>query len=98
MHRLRCGVIYTNAFADYLATVNADASPDTIIALEYVRFASGPKKGTAWWRMDWLPMINTDEAHRVTIGSVLVFISAQSLRGLKDRCLDWRDGQVVVRP
>jgi hypothetical protein len=97
MHRLRCGVIYTNAFADYLATVGEQASPDTILALEYVRFASGPRKGTAWWRMDWLPTQSTDLQCHFTIGKISVFISAQSQRGLKERCLDWRDGQVVVR-
>ena len=30
------------------------------------------------------------------IGSVPVVLSRQSQRGLKNRCLDWRDGQVAV--
>jgi hypothetical protein len=99
MHRLRCGVIYTNAFADYLAQLEGDC-PDprrSIICLEYLR--AGTKQGEAkeWWRVDWLPEHRAPEDCRFTIGSTEVCLSRQSQRGLKHRCIDWRDGQVVVR-
>jgi hypothetical protein len=97
MHRLRCGVIYTNAFADYLAQLSQGASQRQILALDYLKASTGPKKGTAWWQIEWLPEHRAPAECRFKIGSVPVCLSKQSQRGLKHHCLDWRDGQVVVR-
>lgn len=100
MHRLRCGVIYTNAFADYLEKYTQSQPPGhqrPILALEYLRASTGPSKGTAWWQIDWVPEHRAPEECRFRIGCVPVCLSKQSQRGLKHRCLDWRDGQVVVR-
>lgn len=94
MHRLRCGVIYTNAFATYLAGLAH--GPQQVLALEYLRASSGPSKGTAWWRMEWWPAHRAPEDCMFKIGTVPVVLSRQSQRGLKNRCLDWRDGQVAV--
>lgn len=100
MHRLRCGVIYTNAFADYLSRLpppvgqSPSQTPSRVLALDYVSTGKGK---AAWWQMDWLPAHQAEETNRFKIGDVLVFLSKQCQRGLKHRCLDWRDGQVVVR-
>ena len=96
MHRLRCGVIYTNAFAEYLAKVPPPADHARVLALDYISVSQGPARNS-WWRMDWLPEQKADESCRFKIGDVLVYLSKQCQRGLKHRCLDWRDGQVVVR-
>jgi hypothetical protein len=97
MHRLRCGVIYTNAFAEYLSQMSQSAVSlvkHRVLALEYLRSAEG--KG-AWWNIGWVPEARAPEDCRFTIGETPVCLSRQSQRGLKNRCLDWRDGQVVVR-
>jgi hypothetical protein len=96
MHRLRCGVIYTNAFADYIAKVASPADAARVLALDYVAVSQGETK-KAWWHMDWMPVAKADDTCRFKIGDVLVYLSKQCQRGLKHRCLDWRDGQVVVR-
>jgi hypothetical protein len=97
MHKLRCGVIYTNAFAEYLARLSRSAVSavrDRVLSLEYLRSAEG--RG-AWWNIDWVPQSRAPEECRFIIGETPVCLSRQSQRGLKNRCLDWRDGQVVVR-
>jgi hypothetical protein len=94
MHRLRCGVIYTNAFADYIAGLAH--GPRQVLALEYLRASTGPKKGSEWWRMEWWPAHRAPEECMFKIGTVPVVLSRQSQRGLKNRCLDWRNGQVAV--
>jgi hypothetical protein len=99
MHRLRCGVIYTNAFADYLSALGGDAAPSSkkILSVEYVRCSTGGAAGKAWWTIDWVPVHRAPEECRFLIGQIPVCLSRQSQRGLKHRCIDWRDGQVVIR-
>jgi len=100
MHRLRCGVIYTNAFAEHLAELHTCSEAGTvrkILALEYVRASSGDQKGGAWWDVQWVPEKRVPVECRFEIGSVPVCLSRQSQQGLKNRCLDWRDGAVVVQ-
>jgi hypothetical protein len=97
MHKLRCGVIYTNEFADYLAGLSQSvdtASVRKVMALEYLRSADGKE---AWWNIEWVPESRAPEDCRFNIGQVPVCLSKQSQRGLKHRCLDWRDGKVLVR-
>jgi hypothetical protein len=99
MHRLRCGIIYTNAFAEYLATLSQEGTrvKDKILSLEYLRCTSGEKAGAEWWNVQWMPAHRVPEECRFTIGTLPVGLSRQSQRGLKDRCIDCRDGQVIIR-
>ncbi|MBL9114145.1 MAG: hypothetical protein JNJ83_03990 [Verrucomicrobiaceae bacterium] len=98
MHRLRCGVIYTNAFAEYLAQLERSRpQARTIIALDYVRCTAGQNQAKEWWKVEWMPEHRAPDDCRFTIGNTPVCLSRQSQRGLKHRCIDWRDGQVVVK-
>ena len=100
MHRLRCGVIYTNAFAGHLAELHGkrtEAELGTVLSMEYVRLASSEKKGGEWWRIEWVPANRVPEDSRFLIGQVPVGLNKQSQRGLKHRCLDFADGAVLIR-
>ncbi len=100
MHRLTCGVIYTYAFADYLASFDAPLRTTEqryVLALEYLRVTKEDGAAEDWWQMHWVPEKRTPLEQRFTIGSVPVSLSKQTQRGLKHRCLDWRDGKVVVK-
>lgn len=100
MHRLRCGIIYSGAFASYLAERQKQeqkSHPGEILALDYVRCASGPGKGNEWWQIGWVGAQNAPETARQRIGEVDVFIHRQSIRGLKTRLLHFANGEVVVK-
>jgi hypothetical protein len=100
MHRLSCGVIYTNAFADHLATLATPlrtAEQRYVLSLEYVRCAKPDGTTEEWWQMDWIPEKRTPIEQRFTIGSTPVSLSKQTQQGLKRRCLDYRDGKVLSR-
>lgn len=99
MHRLRCGVIYTNAFAEYLSAMEQSAPREArkIISVEYLRCSTGEGAGKSWWKIEWVPEHRAPEECRFKIGDIPVCLSRQSQRGLKHRCIDWRDGQVVIR-
>ncbi len=100
MHRLPCGVIYTDAFATHLAELQEEEDADRngqILCLEYLRCVTGEKTGASWWKLEWAPRHRAPEDCLFAIGSVLVWLSLQTQRGLKHRCLDWRDGEVVIR-
>ncbi|MDB6138828.1 MAG: hypothetical protein JWO94_1900 [Verrucomicrobiaceae bacterium] len=100
MHRLRCGVIYTNPFAAHLTAIyeaRTEAETGKVLSLEYTRATTGSKQVKEWWRMDWVPGPRVEEHCRFLIGKVPVGINQQSQRGLKDRCLDFREGTVVIR-
>ncbi len=100
MHRLRCGVIYTNAFAAHLTALHEAQVAENfgkVLALDYVRAATGDQKGREWWRVDWVVGQQVAEDCRFLIDKVPVCLTKQSQRGLKNRCLDWRDGAVLIR-
>ncbi len=100
MHRLRCGVIYTNAFAGHLAELYAARDPGAagnILELEYVKVAGADEKNGIWWRMDWVPEKRVPVECRFEMGRSPVCMRQQTQRGLKNRCLDWRDGAVVIK-
>jgi hypothetical protein len=100
MQRLPCGVIYTSAFADYLTTLEAPLRTTEqryVLSLDYLRSLKADGTQEDWWRMDWVPEKRTPLEQRFTIGTIPVSLSRQTQAGLKNRCLDYRDGQVVVR-
>jgi hypothetical protein len=101
LHRLRCGVIYTDEFLNYLAQVHeaqAEDNPQRILTLDYLRCASGPAKGKAWWQLLWMPVDTAPEHRCYRIGAVFVHIPRAAQHGLKDRCLNYENGRVTVLP
>jgi len=100
MHRLRCGVIYTNAFAAHLTALHEAQVQDhfgKVLGLDYMRMATGDQKGKEWWRVDWVIGQHVPEECRFKIDQVPVSMSKNTQRGLKNRCLDFKDGAVIVR-
>jgi hypothetical protein len=100
MHKLRCGIIYTTDFADFLKRLHATehpAHPDELLSLDYIRLADGPKAGTSWLQITWVSPQAAPEDHRHLIGDTEVFIQKQSRRGLTNRLLHFADGKVVVK-
>jgi hypothetical protein len=97
VHKLRCGIIYTNAFADYLGQLYGQSqalAQSRIALLEYVQSA---QTGEQYWNIQWRHESKVPEGERFTIGSIPVGMSKSTLRGLKHRCLDYQDGTVRVR-
>lgn len=99
--KLPCGVIYTEAFAAYLDGVylkHAEAHPRRVMTLDYIRCASGPMKGRAWWQVLWVPQETVPEYRCYRMGRITVHIPKNVQHGLRERCLDFEDGRVVVKP
>ena len=100
MHRFRCGVIYTNAFAAHLTALHQSQVADhfgKVLALDYMRAVTADQKAREWWRVDWVVGQVVPEEDRFLMAQVQVCMNKATRRGLKDRCLDVRDGAVVVR-
>lgn len=98
--KLPCGIIHTAGFAEHLRALAAAQGPrhrHEILALDYIRCASGPQKGAAWWQMTWLPEQQAAKSYRFRIGEVEVFIHRQTQRGLKGKCLHFDGERVVVK-
>lgn len=99
--KLPCGVIYTEAFAGYLAAVHlqhAEAYPRRVMTMDYVRCATGPQKGRAWWQVRWEPQESVPAYRCFRLGGVTVHIPKAVQHGLRERCLDFEGGKVVVKP
>ena len=101
LSKLPCGVIYTDQFQDFLARLHAQEAaqhPLRILTVDYLRCASGLRRGQAWWQMTWTPLETAPEHRRFRIGPVVVHIPKSAQHGLKERCLDFEKGRVVVKP
>ncbi len=101
LSRLPCGIIYTGAFRDWLARLHQQEAPahaHRVLTLDYVRCASGPQRGQAWWQVLWVPE-DAAPAHRIfRIGEVPVHVPKPAQLGLRERCLDCENDRVIVRP
>jgi len=101
LFKLRCGVIYTDTFAAYVQRVHADQAaehPGQVLTLDYIRSAHGPEHGRAWWHIHWLPEEVAPSYRRFAMGEVTVHLPKSAQDGLRERCLDYADGGVIVRP
>lgn len=101
LSKLPCGVIYTDKFRDFLTRLHdkeAAQHPWRILTFDYVRCASGPRRGQSWWQMTWTPLNAAPDYRQFRIGSVQVHIPKTAQQGLRERCLDFEDGRVVVKP
>lgn len=100
LHRLRTGLIYSQAFADYLKERHRAENlghPGEVMHLDYVRCGQGELIGQAWWQLSWINGWQAPTEHRHTIGEVEVCILRQALRGLKNHLLHFDGRQVVVK-
>jgi hypothetical protein len=98
--KLPSGIIHTDDFAMHLRDLHARQKEQhrfEMLALDYIRCASGAQRGSAWWQMTWIPELSAPQAHRHRIGDVEVFIHRQSVKGLRGRCLHYENGQVVIK-
>jgi hypothetical protein len=99
LERLRCGVIYTAAFRDWLGewrAREAAANFGLIPELTYVRIVEGERAGQSWVSLIWRPLQGIKEHEIFAIGSVKIYLGSQTRRALKERCLDLRHGAVTV--
>jgi hypothetical protein len=88
LHRHRCGIIYSQAFAEYLDEryhcESAD-HPGQLLSLDLVRCATGAKAGTTWYQITWLAAVSIPLADRYRIGRHLVYVHRQTLATLRRR-------------
>ncbi|MFM7605954.1 MAG: hypothetical protein ACKO8Z_12270 [Prosthecobacter sp.] len=98
LHKLRSGLIYSQAFADFLESkhnIEHFGHPGEVLQLEYIRCSQGALAGQEWWQLLWVGGMNAPAENRHLIGDVEVCIPKQAMRGLKNRLLHF-DGQKVV--
>lgn len=101
LFKLPCGVIYTDTFSRWLAARYAEEAPQhprQLLTFDYVRCKTGAQQGNAWWRLDWIPEDAAPLHRRFRMNNLLVHISKATQHGLRERCLDWNQDKVVVRP
>ena len=99
LERLRCGIIITGAFIDWLEawkTREAHANFGLIAELDYVSCREGERAGQSWVSLIWRPLNGVREHEIFVIGAVRVFLGRQTRRALRDRCLDIRDDRIIV--
>lgn len=99
--KLSCGIIYTDSFREWIDQFHdaeSPAHPHRVLTLDYVRCASGPQHGRAWWQVNWVPEDAVPKHRIFFIGSAPVHIPKNSQLGLRERCLDFQNGGVVVLP
>lgn len=100
LHRLRTGLFYSQAFADYLEERHGAehiGHPGEILHLDYVRCGQGDLAGQAWWQLAWISGWQAPTEQRHTLGDVEVCIHRQAMRGLKNRLLHFDGSHVVVK-
>lgn len=100
LHRLRSGLIYSQAFADFLESkhnIEHIGHPGDVLHLDYIRCAQGELSGQEWCQLTWISGWQAPTEHRHLIGDVEVFILRQTIRGLKNRMLHFDGEKVVVK-
>lgn len=100
MDRLRCGAIFTEAFAAYLRgwwLAEPAKHAKFFPSVEYVSFKEGPRAGEQWFTLYWHPRHGVENYELFEIGPVTLHLSRQAQKALKWRCLDAAEGSVVVR-
>lgn len=99
LERLRCGIIVTSAFIEWLEAWKqreAAANFGLIPELSFVLCKEGARAGQSWVSLVWRPLDGTAEHEIHPVGTVRVFFPRQTRSALRDRCLDVRDGRIVV--
>jgi hypothetical protein len=99
MDRLRCGVIITQEFSSFLTEwwrAEPSQHAERVPSLEFVHCGEGARAGESWVTLSWVLAKKLPEHERFDVDGVPLHLSRQSQRGLKWRCLDAREGKLVV--
>jgi hypothetical protein len=109
MIRLRCGVILTDAFLDWLREWTGregSSHQGRVLAIEYVRCGEGPRAGQAWLEWMWVKRLGLSTHCLFRLEDIAVennlpvpldvYLSPQTQKGLRWRHLDARLGQPTV--
>jgi len=99
LYRHRCGIIYSQAFANYLGERQASESPlrpDELLSLDYIHCVSGHQAGNSWYQLSWIPAVSIPLDDRFLVETVPLHIHPQTRRGLRKGALDIADGQVRI--
>jgi hypothetical protein len=99
LHRHRCGIIYSQVFADFLHerhTLEAPSHPDELLSLDYIHCLSGPQAGNSWYQLTWIPALSIPLIDRFLLASVPLHIHPQTRRALRKSALHIADGHVRI--
>ena len=99
MQRLRCGVILLDGFIEHLAECaisRAGGDGTHVASLEYIHCIEGEQAGEEWTRLASISRGNLSEECIFKVDGVALFMSLQTQQGLRDKWVDFRDGEIVV--
>ena len=99
LERLRCGIIVTSAFIEWLEawkTREGAANFGLVPELSFVLCKEGSRAGQSWVSLIWRPLEGMAEHEIYSVGTVRVFFPRQTRAALRERCLDIREGSIVV--
>ena len=99
MQRLRCGVILLDGFIDHLAerAVSRAGGDDTLVSsLQYICCVEGEQAGEEWTKLGSINRGNLSAECVFEVDGVMLYMSRQTQRGLRDKWVDYREGTIVV--
>jgi hypothetical protein len=99
LERLRCGIIITDAFVEWIEEWRKREGSENfglIAELSFVRCGEGERAGESWVSLIWRPLEGVEEHEIYRIGTVRVFFARQTRRALLDRCLDIHENRIMV--
>lgn len=98
MIRLRCGTILLDGFMGHLAdrAVERADSADRVVTLEYLKCIEGDRAGQQWARLGSTARGGLPDKALFDVEGVTLCMSVQTQQGLKDKWVDYRDGELVV--
>jgi hypothetical protein len=99
MDRLRCGVIYTQAFTNFLREwwlAEPTHHGTKIPSLHFVHCREGSRAGESWASLSWILEKKLPEHELFEVAGIRLHLPKQSQKGLQWRCLDARNGQLCV--
>lgn len=97
MERLRCGVIFTGAFIDYLrGRCATEAEAGTVPEIHYLHCVEGENRGKSWWNLTWSSRSRFAESELFHLRGLEVALSRQTQKALRWKYIDCKDGQVTV--
>ena len=101
LERMRCGVITSAAFREWLIlwhTKEAAHNFGFVAQLDYVRCREGSLAGQSWVTVMWSPLKGMGEHEIYPIaGKIKIYLNKATRTALRDRCLDIRGGAIIVR-
>jgi hypothetical protein len=97
MERLRCGVIFTGPFIDYLLGRCATESQSGHVAeISYIHCVDGEHKGQSWYSLTFAARARFQQTELFLIRGLEIALSKQSQKALKWKYIDYKDDKVIV--